>query len=188
MRNAAGASAEATRAEGYSPERFLQEANGLLTVSFAKKPSNPRALELLNKTNQFNLNGKRHGEASWQQYLNDPNVFLMLATYEDKYGPLGKIAVLSGRVEGNSLAVDHWVMSCRAFSRRIEHGCLLRVFHKFGIKQASFDFCKTPRNQPIETFLSELIGDASSASYSITREQLFNNCPPVYLQIQECEG
>jgi predicted enzyme involved in methoxymalonyl-ACP biosynthesis len=78
-------------------------------------------------------------------------------------------------------------MSCRAFSRRIEHGCVLRVIHKFGIEQATFDFVKTPRNQPIQTFLGELMGDASSSTYSITRERLFNNCPPVYLQIQENE-
>ena len=180
--------AEAARAEGYSPELFLQEANGLLNLSFTKKPPDPRALELLNKTNQFNLNGKRHNETSWHQYLNDSHVFLMLASYEDKYGPLGKIAVLTGRVEGGTLAVDHWVMSCRAFSRRIEHGCLLRIFHKFGIEQASFDFVKTQRNHPIESFLTKLIGDASPATYSLTYEQLFNNCPPVYLRIHECGG
>ena len=179
---------EDSRAEGYSPERFLQEANGILSLSFVKNPLDPRALELLNKTNQFNLNGKRHSEASWQQYLSNSNVFLMLASYEDKYGPLGKIAVLTGRVEGSNLAVEHWVMSCRAFSRRIEHGCLLRVIHKFGVEQATFDFIKTARNEPIQAFLDELIGDASPTTYSITREQLVNNCPAVYLQVQEREG
>ena len=32
------------------------------TVSFNKSPADPRALELINKTNQFNLNGRRHTE------------------------------------------------------------------------------------------------------------------------------
>ena len=128
-----------------------------------KDPPDPRALELINKTNQFNLNGKRHTEASWQQYLSDPSVFIAVASYEDKYGPLGKIAVLAGRIEGNDLMIDHWVMSCRAFSRRIEHGCLIGVLQKFAVDQVTFGFLETPRNRPIRDFLDE----RSSRQYSI---------------------
>jgi FkbH-like protein len=182
------AAAEASRSVGYTPERFLQGASGRLFLSLRKIPTDPRALELINKTNQFNLNGKRYTESEWQQYLSDPSVFLMLASYEDKYGPLGKVAVLTGRAEGGNLAIDHWVMSCRAFSRRIEHGCLLRVFQKFGAERGTFDFSKTSRNQPIQNFLIELVGSATSSAYSITRQQLFDTCPPVYLEIQELDG
>ncbi len=175
----------ASPAEGYTPESFLQQADGKLSLTFVKDPPDPRALELINKTNQFNLNGKRHTETSWQQYLSDPSVFLEVASYEDKYGPLGKIAVLAGRIEGSSLTIDHWVMSCRAFSRRIEHGCLIRVFQKFAVDHVTFDFLETPRNQPIRDFLDAVIGDTTRSGYTTTRKQLFDNCPPVYLEIQE---
>lgn len=185
---ASHAIAEAGQADGYTPERFLQEAGGRLTISFEKSPPDPRALELVNKTNQFNLNGKRHTEASWRQYLSGPDVFLMLVSYEDKYGPLGKIAVLTGRVNGSTLAIDHWVMSCRAFSRRIEHGCLLRVCEKFGAEQVTLDYVKTERNQPVQDFLGGLVGHPASEVSSISRKQLLENCPAVYLQIQELEG
>jgi FkbH-like protein len=177
------AAAEASRTEGYTPERFLREAGGKLSLSFVKDPPDFRALELINKTNQFNLNGKRHTDASWRQYLSSPEVFLMLVSYEDKYGPLGKIAVMAGRADGDTLAIDHWVMSCRAFSRRIEHGCLLRVFEKFGAARARFDFVKTQRNQPIQEFFAELAGKADTDS--IGRLELQEKCPPVYLEIQE---
>ena len=119
--------AGASQAAGYTPERFLQEARGKITISFAKDPLDPRALELINKTNQFNLNGKRHTEASWRQSLSDPESFLMLVSYEDRFGPLGKIAVVTGKLRGDILDIHEWVMSCRAFSRRIEYGCLLAV-------------------------------------------------------------
>ena len=171
--------------EGYTPEGFLQQAGGTLTLTFLKNPPDPRALELINKTNQFNLNGRRHTEASWQQYLSDPIVFMAVASYEDKYGFLGKIAVLAGKIEGDDLMIDHWVMSCRAFSRRIEHGCLIGVLQKFSVNQITFDFLETPRNRPIRDFLGELAGDSTLSNYSITRKQLFDTCPPVYLKIQE---
>jgi len=81
--------------------------------------------------------------------------------------------------------IDHWVMSCRAFSRRIEHGCLIGVLQKFSVNQITFDFLETPRNRPIRDFLGELAGDSTLSNYSITRKQLFDTCPPVYLKIQE---
>jgi FkbH-like protein len=185
---ASHAIAGAGSAEGYTPERFLQEAAGKLSISFAKSPPDPRALELLNKTNQFNLNGKRHTDASWSQYLSEANVFLMLVSYEDKFGPLGKIAVMAGRADGSDLVVDHWVMSCRAFSRRIEHGCLQHVFQKFAAARVSFDYVKTQRNQPVHDFFAELNGGPAAESYSITSRQLSERCPTVYLEIQEREG
>lgn len=185
---ASRAIAEATRGEGYTPERFLREAGGKIAIAFAKETPDPRALELINKTNQFNLNGKRHTDISWRQYLGDPKVFLMLVSYEDKFGPLGKIAVMAGRNDNGSLRIDHWVMSCRAFSRRIEHGCLLRVFEKFGATQAGFDFVKTQSNQPIQDFFAEMTGQAAADIYSITKQELADRCPSLYFEFQELQS
>jgi FkbH-like protein len=168
-----------------APEQFLKEAGGKLTLSFARNAADPRPLELINKTNQFNLNGKRQTEAAWRRYLGEPDVFLLVASYEDKFGPLGKIAVMAGRRDGGRLSVDHWVMSCRAFSRRIEHGCLLRVFEKFGATEAAFDFVATPRNGPLQEFFTGLLGTACGPGLSIRREQLLARCLPVYFQVQE---
>jgi FkbH-like protein len=171
--------------KGGTAEQFLQELSGELTLWFSGNPPHPRALELINKTNQFNLNGKRHTEVSWKDYLNDPKRFLLLASYQDKFGPLGNIAVIAGRHEGSELSVNHWVMSCRAFSRRIEHGCLLHLFLKLGAEQASFDFVPTPRNGPLQDFFAELIGYAPATTFSISRQQLRDRCPPVFFHIQE---
>src|SRR5208283_3043717 len=55
---------------------------------------NPRAFELVNKTNQFNLNGIRYTEADWKSRVHRPGAFLTLIAYEDRFGPLGRIAVL----------------------------------------------------------------------------------------------
>jgi len=179
----AHAAADSVPGAGFSPERFLEQAEGKLTLNFDK--SDPRALELINKTNQFNLNGKRHTEASWKRYLSDPQVFLALASYEDRFGPLGKIAVIAGRRDGTRLALDHWVMSCRAFSRRIEHGCLLRLFEKFEAGEATFDFSPTSRNGPLQTFFAGLMGATPEGSFSLRRDQVVEKSPPVYLEVRE---
>jgi FkbH-like protein len=179
---------KATQAAGYTPERFLQEAEGKITISSTKDPPDPRALELINKTNQFNLNGKRHTDSSWRQYLNNPETFLMVASYEDRFGPLGKIAVIAGQSHGGTLNIQQWVMSCRAFSRRIEHGCLLWLFQKFDAQEAVFDFAHTPRNGPTQEFFAQLLGKAPQTIFSLSRQQFVKNSPVVYLHIQESSG
>lgn len=177
--------AEAARPQGHTPEHFLREAEGKLTVSFVKLHPDPRALELINKTNQFNLNGKRHTESSWQQYLSDERAFLLLASYEDRFGPLGKIAVVAGRVDDDRLSLDHWVMSCRAFSRRIEHACLIHLFRKFAAEEATLDFLHTPRNGPFQDFLAGIVGVVPTGRFSIFKQQLLDHCPAIVLRIQE---
>ncbi len=182
---ASRSSAESSASNGVSAESFLQQAGGKLAVSFSRNPADPRALELINKTNQFNLNGKRHTEASWKQYFDSSGAFLFLAAYEDKFGPLGKIAVMAGRQNADGILIDHWVMSCRAFSRRIEHGLLLHVFTKFEVKTADFDFALTPRNGPLRDFFAQLMGTFPTGPFTISRQQFDAKRPPVYFEIQE---
>jgi FkbH-like protein len=179
------ANTEATPVRGYTPDAFLQEAEGKLMVSFAQSAHDPRALELINKTNQFNLNGRRHTESSWSKYQNSGNIFVMVASYADKFGPLGKIAVVTGRTSDDRFEIDHWVMSCRAFSRRIEHGCLLHLFRKFDPKDAVMHFLPTPRNGPLQNFVAEILGTVPEATFSISKQQFLDKSPPVYLEIQE---
>jgi len=154
-----------------APTSFLEQLEADISFNFCKSPLDPRALELVNKTNQFNLNGKRHTEASWYNYFLDPTSFLMVVSYQDKFGPLGKIAVIAGR-RNRKLNVDLWVMSCRAFSRRIEHRCLEELFAKFDVDEIELEYLQTDRNSPISQFLMEILGEAPSPQSTISRRAL----------------
>ncbi|MGC2331984.1 MAG: HAD-IIIC family phosphatase [Candidatus Acidiferrales bacterium] len=150
---------------------FLAQAEAEVTLNFSKKPADPRALELVNKTNQFNLNGKRFTEAEWQTYLTRPDTFLLVAAYKDKYGPLGKIAVLAGRKLENAILVDVWVMSCRAFSRRIEHRCVEELLKRYDADAIEFDFLATPKNGPIREFLERITEAEPEPKFRISRDR-----------------
>ena len=128
IRRSRGSESAFTKGQRPCRQVSLKRVRPDIRFNFNKTPLDPRALELVNKTNQFNLNGKRYTEASWRDYLLHPESFLLLASYKDKFGPLGKIAVIAGRQNGTKLSVDAWVMSCRAFSRRIEYACLEELF------------------------------------------------------------
>ncbi|MGB9470939.1 MAG: HAD-IIIC family phosphatase [Candidatus Acidiferrum sp.] len=156
---------------GATPAHFLEEIEADINFTISQSPIDPRALELVNKTNQFNLNGKRYTEGSWHKFFLDPASFLMLVSYKDKFGPLGKIAVIGGRRD-RKLHVDMWAMSCRAFSRRIEHRCLEELFAKFDVDEIELDYLQTDRNNPLSQFLTEILGMAPVPKCTISRQDL----------------
>jgi FkbH-like protein len=141
---------------GAAPVNFLEGISAKITVAFGKDTRDERAFELVNKTNQFNLNGRRYTEAEWRSMLDTPESFLATISYQDKFGPLGKIGVVLGTRAGDDLTVHSWVMSCRAFSRRIEHHTLDKLFERFGVDRVVLDYKPTDRNMPLSEFLSSI--------------------------------
>jgi FkbH-like protein len=163
---------------------LLENVQAEMSFNFNKTPLDPRALDLVNKTNQFNLNGKRYTEASWQNYFRNPASILLVASYIDKFGPLGKIAVVAGRHNRTKLSLDTWVMSCRAFSRRIEYMCLEELFGKLAIDEIELDFMGTERNSPLREFLADVLGEAPWPGCTISR-QLLESRSGVFREPQE---
>jgi len=164
---------------------FLETAEAEITFSAVKNSSDSRPFELINKTNQFNLNGRRFTDSEWLHYLQDPETHLLSATYRDKYGALGKIAVLGARQSHDKFFIDVWVMSCRAFSRRIEHQCLLRLFKAHGVDEISFDFRRTPRNNPIQEFFAGLVGENPEGPLTLTLAQFEQRCPRLFHTVKD---
>src|SRR5271165_424140 len=170
---------------GEVSEEFLRAAGAEITLNFAKQPLPPRALELVNKTKQFKLNGRRYAEKEWLDFVMDPGTVLLVVSYKDKYGPLGKIAVLAGRLENRTLSVDVWVMSCRAFSRRIEHRCLEELFERFGLEEIILKFAATPKNGPTRDFMMEILGEELAPQCRISRTLFISKRRETFQQVLE---
>ncbi len=146
----------------------------------------PRVLELVNKTNQFNLNGKRYTQADWHKLVSDENAVLAAVSYQDKFGPLGTIAAVAGKLDGaKTLAIEAWVMSCRAFARRIEHQTLKMLFDTTGASEIEFRFTPTAKNGPLREFFATFLGDEPQSDFRLTRQQFEAKCPPLYHEVRE---
>ncbi len=161
-------------------DEFLRTAEACVTFEPLLANNSSREFELMNKTNQFNLNGRRLTDSDWRKYLNDPDAIALSAVYKDKFGPLGKIMVVMGRVNGRSLILNGWVLSCRAFSRRIEHQCLNYLFESFSADEITFDFNATPRNAPLQEFLTQMSGRPPEPGLVLTREQFAAKVPKLF--------
>jgi FkbH-like protein len=146
---------------------FLLGLAGKVTFDGRKNPGEMRFLELINKTNQWNLNGVRVSEGEWLRLLAQKDSFVLGVSYEDRYGALGKIGVMAGVLAPESIIVEHWVLSCRAFSRRIEDHMLRQLFESklFGLAPRDnlrLRYQRTDKNKPAQEFLARL-GVATNA-------------------------
>jgi FkbH-like protein len=166
-----------------SADDFLRSAQATILFDFGAT-ADMRAFELINKTNQFNLNGKRLTETEWRNFFKDPAAFLLSVTYQDKFGPLGKIAAIMGKRHGSTVHLDYWVMSCRAFSRRIEHQCLSYLFESIGADQIAFGYEATPRNGALQEFFAEFLLAAPVPGVHLTKEDFSHRVPPLFHRVE----
>jgi len=169
---------------GAAPESFLQQVGAVVTFDFGAGDQ-PRVLELVNKTNQFNLNGRRYTEADWRKLLAKSGALCLAVNYEDKFGPLGTIAVAVGHLRDGRLEIASWVMSCRAFARRIEHQTLKMLFEATGVSEIAFDFTPTARNGPLREFFASLLGEEPTSEFRLARSQFDAKCPALYHEVRE---
>jgi FkbH-like protein len=183
IRNASEWRDQSTLSKGSSDE-FLRSADAHIAFESIHAGEKGRAFELVNKTNQFNLNGRRFSESEWSKFFLDPAAFGFTATYKDKFGPLGTIAVLLGNQRGGQLLLQGWVMSCRAFSRRIEYQCLKYVFENFGVGEIALAYEATQRNGPMQEFLTTVLEQDPALDISLSRDEFFSRLPPLFHEVK----
>lgn len=79
-----------------------------------------RSVQLIGKSNQFNLTTRRHSAADLEHMMASPDWVTRYVKLVDKFGDNGLISVLLARQEGDALAIDTWLMSCRVLKRGVE--------------------------------------------------------------------
>jgi FkbH-like protein len=80
-----------------------------------------RTVQLINKSNQFNLTTRRYTEEDVLAVMDDPRAFGLQLRLLDRFGDNGVIAVIIGRLTAESdLYIDTWLMSCRVLGRQVE--------------------------------------------------------------------
>jgi FkbH-like protein len=79
-----------------------------------------RITQLINKTNQFNVTGRRYTRAEIEAISRDPAFITLYGRLADKFGDNGLVSVVIGRVSDAKVELDAWLMSCRVLNREME--------------------------------------------------------------------
>lgn len=174
-----------SRTSASDSDEFHRYEQGRLSVETVRADGDGRALELINKTNQFNLNGRRIPKSDWLRLLEpDSGSQILCFQYANRFGNLGRIATVVWRREGDRAVVSSFVLSCRAFARRIEYAVVRVLFDASGCDELAFCFEATPRNGPLREFL-EVFSCPTSEGHvpTLSRETYTRATPLVAIEI-----
>ena len=114
-----------------------------------------RIVQLFAKTNQFKLNPILFTATEIE--ADRSGVFAL--RFRDRMQDYGITAVAVTVAEGNSLKIVNWVMSCRVFSRRLEHAMLELLRERaarLGLSTISLNYVASPKNGLMLKILQEL--------------------------------
>jgi len=138
---------------------FLQDLGMTLTLHDRSNGDRTRAVQLINKTNQFNLNGNRVREEQVASVL-EAGGRLYGATLSDRTGQHGEILAC---LVGSDRVITSFVMSCRVFQRRVEYAFMAWLAQQPDAP-IGMAWSPTPRNEPFAQFLRELGAGHSSTA------------------------
>ena len=137
--------------EGLDLDSFLKSLGMQLRIREPSIHQRTRAHQLINKTNQFNLNGVRIDEVDMADML-AAGGRLFVADLTDRSGSHGEIIAFLVDVSG---IVRSFVMSCRVFQRRVEYSFLCWLARNWSGPQLVFDYRTSERNAPARMFFDE---------------------------------
>ena len=118
-----------------------------------------RVVQLINKTNQFNLTMKRMSEKDVLKISNNKDYLTISANLEDKFGDNGIVTIFIAKIKKRRLEIKSWLMSCRVFNRNLEIALfdqLIILCKKKGIENIHGTFIPSDKNNIVKNFYASL--------------------------------
>lgn len=154
--------AEAIRQDMQAKTHGLDEFLAGIGLRIAVGPMAPhqlsRVAQLTQRTNQFNLSGRRRDDAEVAELAARDDHAVLAVEVEDRFGAYGLTGVVIARREQDQLVVDSFLLSCRVLGRRVERAILAalgRIAARWGCTRILAPCVPTERNEPIRQFLAQ---------------------------------
>jgi FkbH-like protein len=167
--------AEAGRRESMSAfaslDEYLASLGMTLSVEGLSNRNIPRASQLTQKTNQFNLTSRRYSEAQMRDAASDPSAKGYVGDLRDRFGEYGNVALCLLRIfdkpdefdaSGNPLkkaSINVFLMSCRAMGRGVESaflGAVEQDLREYGVSEIETFYEPTSKNEAVRDFWEKM--------------------------------
>jgi FkbH-like protein len=127
----------------------------------------PRIVQLIGKTNQFNLTTRRYGQAQLEAFMQDPDCVHFSLRLRDRFTDHGLVALMIGIQRGQILDIDTWLMSCRVIGRTVDRTMLAHL-----CTHAAHRGAKTIRGLYIPAAKNQLVKDIYSQFGFLPAEEI----------------
>jgi FkbH-like protein len=151
---------ETLAAEATDLPSYLSRLQMQLIVRPFDRIALQRVVQLINKTNQFNLTTRRYTEDEVLAVMTDPLAFGLQFRLLDRFGDNGVIAIVIGRMIAHDEAlIDTWLMSCRVLGRTVEEAMLSVVgaaARRLGARRLVGEYRPTAKNRMVSDHYRKL--------------------------------
>ncbi len=137
-----------------SIDEYLQNLEITITIQQVNEITLPRASQLTQKTNQFNLTTIRYTESDLLSILKNSGIIYLLSV-SDKFGDSGISGEIIIKLENDVAIIDSFMMSCRVLGKKIERTFLneiLSMLKAKNINQVYANYIKSSKNIQVVDF------------------------------------
>ena len=131
-------------------DEFLQSLKMTADLQPINKFTLPRAAQLTQRSNQFNLRTIRYTEEQVKIITEDKNKYTLTVSLQDKFGDYGLISLIIAEKKGDTdMFIDTWIMSCRVLKRNVEQLVLNEIVtlaRQHNFKRVLGEYISTPKN------------------------------------------
>jgi FkbH-like protein len=138
-------------------EEFLASLNMRVTITPVDAASLERVVDLIRKTNQFNLTTRRYSAAEVARMIADSSYGVFCLRLVDRFGDNGIVGVAIVRESQGVAHLDTLLLSCRVIGRTVETALLAYVVQwsrQRGLRQMDGEFVPTAKNAPAADFFA----------------------------------
>jgi FkbH-like protein len=139
-------------------DEFLASLGIVCTFQSALQAPLARAVQLLAKTNQFNLTTRRRSAAEVEEFAAAAGGQAIVVRVRDRFGDAGVVGLALAANRGDACYIDSLLLSCRVIGRGIETAMLAHLAEhalRNGARRLVGEFIATKKNAPCATFYSD---------------------------------
>jgi len=139
-------------------DEFLGSLGIVCTFLSALDAPLTRSVQLLAKTNQFNLTTRRYSSTEVEQFAAQAGALATAIRVRDRFGDAGVVGLVLARTERDVCTIDSLLLSCRVIGRGIESALLGFVAEhalRTGATILVGEYIETKKNAPCATFYSD---------------------------------
>jgi FkbH-like protein len=155
----ANAARESLRAVHTDLAGYLKSLNMEMLWAPFDKVGLQRIVQLINKTNQFNLRTQRYSESEVVAVMEQPGALALQLRLLDQFGDNGIIGIVIAVPQDDALKLDTWLMSCRVLGRQVEEATMNLVVEQaraLGASRLIGEFLPTKKNGMVRDHYQKL--------------------------------
>jgi FkbH-like protein len=162
----ARAEAEALRDSLGDYDAYLASLDMALSIAPFDAIGRARIVQLIQKSNQFNMTTRRYTEPEIEALQADLDCLTWQVRLRDRFADHGMISAMVVRKAPGAWTIDSWVMSCRVLERGVEAaliGELARTAAACGVRELRGLYRPTARNGLVRDLYAKLGFEAGAA-------------------------